>query len=293
MITSNETDFHAFSAAKATRANALLRVAYTPDSDDAVNFYAWEHGRLALEGWQASFERDCIIALNRAAQRGQYDVVSISSAIFPLVAHNYWILSSGNSIGRGYGPVLVAREAVEIDALRGKRIAVGGLVTTGSALASMYCPGAELVEMRYDRIADAVLDGAVDAGVMIHEELLYFGEKGLARVCDLGQCWCDETRLPLPVGLNVVHKRVGRETAHEIASLCRRSLQWGLDHFDEALAFAGQFGRGCTTRHIEMFSNSDTLCMPADAEEALGVMFHRVAKLGLGPSLDHYEVIRG
>jgi 1,4-dihydroxy-6-naphthoate synthase len=189
--------------------------------------------------------------------------------------------------------VLVAREAVRLDELAGKRIAVGGIVTTGSALATMYCPGAELVEMSYHRIADAVLNGEVDAGVMIHEELLYFTQTGLHRVCDLGATWCDETGLPLPVGLNVVHKRVGYSLAGQIDAACRDSLQWGLDHLDEALEFASQFGRGCTRQFVNMFSNSDTLCMPADVERAMPVLFERVASLGLCPRLHDLEVIRG
>ena len=240
-----------------------------------------------------SFDRDSIIALNRSCLSGEYDVAAISSAFYPQIADSYWILSCGTSTGRGYGPVLVAREPVVRHKLAGKKIAVGGIVTTGSALASMYCPGADLVEMRYDRIADAVLDGQVDAGVMIHEELLHFTRTGLHRVCDLGAAWCNETGMPLPVGLNVVHKRVGYSLACQIDAACRDSLQWGLDHLDEALLFASQFGRGCTREFVSMFSNSDTLDMPADVERALPVLFERVAQLGLGPQVHDCEVIRG
>jgi 1,4-dihydroxy-6-naphthoate synthase len=272
--------------------NAVLRVGYTPDSDDVINFYAWEHGRVTLAGWQATFDRDCISSLNRSAEAQLYDVVSISSACYPWIAENYWILAAGSSVGRGYGPVLVAKDPLSIDWLRGKRIAVGGFNTTGAALAKMYCPGAKQIEMRYDQIADAVLTGIVDAGVMIHEELLFFTQKGLSRVCDLGRRWCEETGGPLPVGLNVVHKRVGRGTARAINSTCRKSLRWGLDHRDEALAYAATFGRGCTPQFVGMFSNADTLCMPEDVERALGLVFSRFASLGISPSLTDYEVIR-
>jgi 1,4-dihydroxy-6-naphthoate synthase len=270
-----------------------LKIAYTPDSDDVLNFYAWEHGYIALNDSRASFGRDTIIALNRSCLTGEYDVAAVSAAVYPQIANDYWILSCGTSTGRGYGPVLVAREPVGLRELAGKRIAVGGIVTTGSALATMYCPSAELIEMSYHQIADAVLDGQVDAGVMIHEELLYFTRTGLHRVCDLGATWCDETGLPLPVGLNVVHKRVGHSLARQIDAACRDSLQWGLDHLDEALEFASQFGRGCTRQFVNMFSNSDTLSMPADVERALPVLFERVAGLGLAPRLHDFEVIRG
>ncbi|MBI4579835.1 MAG: ABC transporter substrate-binding protein [Planctomycetes bacterium] len=271
--------------------NASLRVAYTPDSDDAFNYYAWEHGRIELDGWPAEFHRDHIIALNRSAMENRFDVVGVSSASYPLLAERYWVLAVGNSVGRGYGPVLASKHHRTPGELRGKRVAVAGIPTTGGALAAMYCPGAELVEMRYDRIADAVAAGEYDAGVMIHEELLFFPQKGLTRVCDLGAAWCEDTGLPLPVGLNLVHKGLGRGLARRIAGTCRRSLQWGLDHFEEAYAFASRFGRGCSQRHIEMFSNADTLCLPPDVRRAMGLMFQRVADLGLGPRIEHWEII--
>jgi 1,4-dihydroxy-6-naphthoate synthase len=271
----------------------LLKVAYTPDSDDLVNFYAWEQNRVSLDGIEVSFERDAIVALNRSCLHGEYDVAAVSAAFYPRIAADYWILSCGTSVGRGYGPVLVARTSIGPHELAGKRIAVGGFGTTGSALASMYCPGAELMEMPYDRIADAVLDGQVDAGVMIHEELLHFTRTGLHRVCDLGAAWCNEMSLPIPVGLNVVHKRLGYSLARRIDAICRDSLQWGLDHLEEALGFASQFGRGCTPQFVSMFSNGDTLRMPDDVETALPVMFECAARLGLGPRLHAFEVIRG
>ncbi len=268
-----------------------LRVAYTPDSDDAFNYYGWEHGRVRLDGFEAEFQRGHIIALNRLAAAGEAEVVGVSSAFFPQIADRYWILSVGNSIGRGYGPVLAAKRAFSLAELRGRRIAVGGMPTTGGALAAMYCPGAELAEMRYDRIADAILAGEVDAGVMIHEELLYFPEKGLERVCDLGAAWCEDTGLPLPVGLNVVSRALGREAARAVARTCVRSLRWAQAHFEEAFAFAAQFGRGCAQQHIAMFSNEDTACMPADVRAALPILFARVAALGLAPRIEAYEII--
>ena len=275
------------------RAAGLVRVAYTPDSDDAFNYYAWEHGRVCLPGFRARFERNHIIALNRAAEMEAYDLVGVSSARYPALADRYWILAVGNSIGRGYGPVLVSRDFSTLHELRNKRIAVAGIPTTGAALAAMFCPGAAFHELAYDRIADAVAEGAFDAGVMIHEELLFYPERGLRCVCDLGAAWCEDTGLPLPVGLNLVRRSLGREVAGQIAQVCRASLRWGLDHFDEAFAFASQFGRGCSQQHVAMFSNDDTLMLAEDVRQALRVMFDRVAALGLGPRLREIEVIDG
>ncbi len=279
------------SARSRTPQTNLLRVAYTPDSDDAFNYYAWEHGRVQLPGRPATFRRDHIIALNRAAHEEQYDVVGVSSVQYPALADRYWILAVGNSVGRGYGPVLVSRDFDTPEDLRGKSIAVAGIPTTGAALAALFCPEARFTEMQYDRIADAVAAGQFDAGVMIHEELLFFPQKGLRKVCDLGAQWTQETGLPLPVGLNLVRRELGHHLAREIADTCRRSLRWGLDHFDEAFAFASRFGRGCSQQHVAMFSNEDTLCLPDDVRAALRVLFDRVADLGLGPRLPEFEII--
>lgn len=272
--------------------SGALRVGYTPDSDDVFNYYAWEQGHVALAGWQVEFERDHIIALNRAAMRGEFDVVNVSSVIYPSVAEHYRILAVGTSVGRGYGPVLVSKHYRRLDELAGKRIACGGIPTTGALLAMMFCPGsAELTEMRYDAIADAILAGEVDAGVMIHEELVYFPAKGLHAIADLGAKWCQSNRLPLPVGLNLVRRDVGRVTAREIARTCGDSLRWAQAHAEEACAYANGFGRGRAEQFVAMFSNRDTLCMPPDVRRALRVLFEQLGQLAGAPAVEQIEVI--
>ena len=274
---------------------STLRIAYTPDSDDAFNYYALEHGRVKLDAQDCRlvFEREHIIQLNHAARRGELDVVAVSSVAYPALADRYWVLSVGNSIGRGYGPVLVSDRYDSVDQLVGKRVAVAGIPTTGGALAMMYCPGARYIEHPYDQIADGILRGDFDAGVMIHEELLFYPEKGLRRVLDLGAAWCDDTGLPLPVGLNLVNQRLGRDLAERVDRACRESLVYGHEHFDEAFAFASCFGRGCAGDHVAMFSNGDTVRLPDNVRRAMQVMFDRVAALGIGPKLDRFEVIDG
>jgi 1,4-dihydroxy-6-naphthoate synthase len=271
--------------------NRTLNVAHTPDSDDAFNFYAWEHGRIDVGNLRTVFRREHISQLNHAAAAGLHDVVAISSVMYPGVADRYWILATGNSIGRGYGPVLASRRFDSCEQLHGRRIGVAEITTTGGVLALLYCSGAELIPMRYDQIADAVARGELDAGVMIHEELLYFPEKGLHKVCDLGKTWCDDTGLPLPVGLSLVRQSVGRALAQRIVRACRDSLLWAQENYDEAFAYASRFGRGCAADHVAMFSNSDTLCLPGDARRAIRLMCRRVADLGLGPMVDVPQII--
>lgn len=268
-----------------------LDIAYTPDSDDAFNFYAWEHDRIRLPRFEPKFRRSHICTLNHAAAAGLHDVVAVSSVMYPSLANRYFILATGNSIGRGYGPVLASKRFTSCGQLRGKRIGVADISTTGGALALMYCEGATLVPMVYDRIADAVAADELDAGVMIHEELLHFPAKGLSRVCDLGRMWCDDTALPLPVGLNLVRRSLGRDVARDICRTCRDALRWAHAHYDEAFEFASQFGRGCAEQHIAMFSNDDTDTLPADARRSIEVMCERIGAIGLGPAKTTVEII--
>jgi 1,4-dihydroxy-6-naphthoate synthase len=270
-----------------------LSIAYTPDSDDVFNYYGWESGHLKLEEprCEATFDRGHIIGLNRAALQGRYDVIGVSSVAYPQLADDYWIMAVGNSVGRHYGPVLASRDFRSTAGLKGKRIAVAGMPTTGGVLAAMYCEGAELIEERYDLIGDKVARGEYDAGVLIHEELLSVKEKGLTQVCDLGLTWCQDTGLPLPVGLNLVKKSLGRKLAGAIASMCQRSLLWSHAHYHEAFQVASQVGCGHAEDHIRMFSNDDTLYMKDDVRAALGILFERIARLGLGPKLEAYEII--
>ena len=269
-----------------------LRVAYSPDSDDAFNFYAWEYGKVSVDAdVELDFHRAHIIELNHLAQRGEFDVIGISSAFFPRVASDYSILEVGNSVGRDFGPVLVSKDYESINDLAGKRIGVGGHPTTGSCLAVMFAPKFEIVPMRFDQIADAIVDGALDAGVMIHEELLFFPEKGLRLVEDLGKRWLAEIGLPLPVGLNVVRKSLGDDLARKIATTCQESLLWGFENSEETIEYASTFGRGMAREHLARFSNLDTLMMRDDVRRALPVLFARLAAAGLAPPVENFVIV--
>src|SRR6516162_4059817 len=200
-----------------------LRIAYTPDSDDAFYYDALETGQVVLPGYELEFHRQPMSILNRAALHGQYEITAISSILYPQIARHYAILSVGTSVGRGYGPVLVSREPRTLAELAGRPVGVGGIPTTGWFLLRSLCPEAVPIEMPFDRIADAVLAGELEAGVMIHEELLYYPQLGLQRVVDLGAEWCRRNDLPLPVGLNVVRRDLGEEQMEEVCDLIRRS----------------------------------------------------------------------
>ena len=274
-----------------------LTIAYTPDSDDAFYYDALETGRVALPGYRPAFSREPMSVLNRAALRGVYDVTAISSVVYPQVARRYAILSVGSSVGRGYGPVLVSKDERSVEELRGRRVGVPGVPTTGWFLLRCLCPEAIPVEMPFDQIAEAVAAGELEAGVMIHEELLYYPRKGLRCVIDLGAEWCQRYDLPLPVGLNLVRRELGSAAKRRICDAIRRSLEYALDHSEEVLSRVSRFGRGgegqCTEQFVAMFANADSVRMPADVRAALRVLFCQVADLGLSPSVPGIDVIEG
>jgi 1,4-dihydroxy-6-naphthoate synthase len=274
-----------------------LTIACTPDSDDAFYYYALETGRVPLPGFLPEFRREPVGALNKAALAGTHEVTAISSVAYPAIADRYAILSVGTSVGRGYGPVLVSRVRQTLQELRGKRVGVGGVPSTGWFLLYQICPEAIAVPMAFDQIGAAVAAGTLDAGVMIHEELLNYPQLGLHRVVDLGAQWCQDTGLPLPVGLNVARRDLGRPALERICAAIRRSLRYGLDHRAEALAWVGRCGGGapgqCTMRFVEMFANNDSLNMPEDVRAGLRLLFRQVADLGHAAKVPALDIIAG
>jgi 1,4-dihydroxy-6-naphthoate synthase len=274
-----------------------LTIAYTPDSDDAFYYFALETGRVRVPGFRPEFRREPMSLLNRAALEGRYDVTAISSVLYPQVADQYAVLSAGTSVGRGYGPVLVSKAPCRTADLRGRRVGVPGVPTTGWFLLRRLCPEAVAVEMPFDRVGEAVAAGEVDAGVMIHEELLYYPRLGLLRVTDLGAEWCDREGLPLPVGLNVVRRGLGEAAMERVCAAVRRSLRAAQLHRQEALAWVSRFGRGaegqCTVPFVEMFANADSERMPTDARRALAVLLEQVAEMGIGPALPRIDIVEG
>jgi 1,4-dihydroxy-6-naphthoate synthase len=277
-----------------------LRIAYTPDSDDAFYYDALETGEVSLPGYELEFHRQPLSILNRAAREGFHEITAISSVVYPQIAERYAILSVGTSVGRGYGPVLVSREPLALEDLAGLRVGVGGIPTTGWFLLRHFCPKALPIEMPFDRIADAVATGELEAGVMIHEELLYYPQLGLHRVVDLGAEWCRRNDLPLPVGLNVIRRDLGIPAMQRICTAIRRSLLHGLEHPGETLGRVCRFGRGaegrCTNQFVAMFANEDSVCMPSDVRQGLRVLLGQVADLGLCdrvPDIDIISEVRG
>ena len=273
---------------------ALLTIAYTPDSHGAFNYFAMETGETRLPGFLPEFHRRAISDLNRAALNGVYDVTAISAVQYPAVAHRYAILGVGTCVGRGYGPVLAGKHVVAMAELRGRKVGVGGLSTTGCFLLRTFCPEAIPVEMPVNGIGPAVAAGDLDAGVMIHEEMLAYPRLGLQRIADLGAEWHRRCGLPLPVGLNLIRRTVQRETMTSVAAAVRRSLEYGLRHQDEAFAWLVKCGHAspCTKEFVAMFANTDAMQLQDDVRLGLTALVRQAAERS-GAEIPPLDIVDG
>jgi 1,4-dihydroxy-6-naphthoate synthase len=273
-----------------------LRVGHSPDPDDAFMFYALAREVEGLEGLRVEHVLEDIESLNRRALTGELEVTAVSAAAYPEVADRYWIMRTGASMGRGYGPVLVAREPHDPASLEGLRVAVPGRRTTANLLLSLYCGPLEREVVPFDRIPEEVRAGRFDLGLLIHEGQLTYGAMGLEKVLDFGELWAAETGgLPLPLGLDLVRRDLGRETAERISATLRRSIEHALAHEEDALAYALEFGRGIGReigrRFVRMYVNEDTLDMGEEGLAALRHLYGRAKERGLLEEIPPLELV--
>lgn len=271
----------------ATVCPRTLRACHTPDPDDAFAWWAIATGRLALPGTRIEVDARPIQQINEACLAGELDIAAISSAAYPLLAERYAILDSGASVGRGYGPALATRDLAALGDVRSATIAVPGDLTTGALLLRLFFPGVRTVAMPFDAIAPALLAGEVQAGVLIHEELLNWEARGLRRLLCLGAEWQRRTGLPIPVGLNVIRRDLGRAAMAAVSRLVRRSMEEADRRPEEAMAHAMRHSRearrGIGARFVRMFANADTLHLDTDCLRALRLLFEMAHGAGLLP----------
>jgi 1,4-dihydroxy-6-naphthoate synthase len=238
---------------QATTKTMEIKLAHSPDSDDAFMFYALATNRVKVPGLKFTHVLSDIETLNQAADREVYDVTAISFSAYAYLHDKYVLLDCGASFGEGYGPIVVASKPIKREDLAGIRIGVPGLRTTAYLTLRLYEPNFEAVPIPFDQILGAVHDGTVDAGLLIHEGQLTFPGLGLHRVVDLGQWWLDTTKLPLPLGGNVVRRALGAEAGRQISRAIRESVAYGLEHREEALSYAMEFARDLDTELADKF----------------------------------------
>jgi 1,4-dihydroxy-6-naphthoate synthase len=266
-----------------------ITIAHSPDSDDAFMFYALATNRVRSPGIRYTHTLCDIETLNRMAREGDgyYDVTAISFHAYPYIQEKYALLPSGGSVGEGYGPMIVAKRPFTENEIRNKRIAVPGTLTTAYLALRLYAPDVETEVVPFDQIIPQVLSGKYEAGLIIHEGQLTFDKSGLHRIVDMGKWWQKQTGLPLPLGGNAIRRSLGPALMSTISSALRQSIQYALDHREEALAYAMQFARDLDNqtadRFVGMYVNERTLDYGPDGREAVRQLLHMGYQAGVIP----------
>jgi 1,4-dihydroxy-6-naphthoate synthase len=269
-----------------------ISLAYSVDADDAFMFYALREGRIDAEGLTFSHHRDHTAALNRLAAEGEADVVAVSLGAYPTFAGAYQLLPHGASVGRGFGPVVVARRPMTPAELAGARVGIPGRTTTAWMVLRLIAPAANGIEIPifpFARIFEALEAREVDAALLIHEGRLIYPQRGLHKVVDLGEWWEAEAKLPLPLGVNVIRRALGPATVSRVSRVLRASIAWALAHRDEIIAALAEEDRGekalsqpeLIDHYLNLYANHDTASIADDARRAVDVLFERARRAGL------------
>lgn len=270
--------------------------AHSPDSDDAFMFYGLATKRVRSNLVNFRHVLEDIESLNKKATQGQYELTAISYHAYPYVADKYVLLSSGSSVGDGYGPIVVSSRFMQPEELKGKRIAIPGTMTTAFLTLKLFQPDFEPVIIPFDKILDAVKSQQVDGGLVIHEGQLTYGFGGLHNIVDLGKWFKATYQLPLPLGANAIRRNLPANVQAECSKLMRESIQYSLDHREEALNYAMQFARDLdphlADQFVGMYVNHDTVdggeVIPRAAQKLLDLGF----EAGLIPHKIQVEVVR-
>ena len=275
-----------------------IRVAHSPDSDDAFMFYALAEGKIDTGDLRYVHELSDIESLNQRARQAELEVTAVSIHAYAYLWRDYALLGSGSSMGDGYGPRLVATRARPSDpraALRGLRVGVPGKLTTAYLALQLYQPDVVAVVIPFDQIEDAVHRGDVDVGLLIHEGQLTYADTGLHLWADLGAWWLEDTGLPLPLGGNAVRRNLGRAVIDQIARDLRASIVYALEHRAPALAHAKQFNRGIgderTDAFVGMYVNDWTVDYGPRGREAVQTLLDRGHAAGIIPERVAVEFI--
>jgi 1,4-dihydroxy-6-naphthoate synthase len=274
----------------------VVRVGHSPDPDDAFMFYGLASGKVKLDGIRIEHMLEDIQSLNERALRAELEVTAISAHTYPSVADRYWIMTTGASMGEGYGPVIVSRKFRSLEELRGKTVGTPGPLTTATLLFQTFTEGISHIDMKFDAIMDAVDRGTVDAGLLIHEGQITYESLGYHKVLDFGELWEGITGgLPLPLGLDVVRKDLGLDLAHRLSNGLRESIAYGYEHQDESVPYALQWGRGIDKalgeRFVKMYVSELTIDMGEKGRKGLEFLFAEGTRRGLIPPVGRIDCV--
>ena len=276
----------------------LIRVGHSPDPDDAFMFYALAKEKIPMRGFEVRHVIEDIETLNQRALRQELEVTAVSCHAYAYLADQYVVMRSGASVGNQYGPILVAkknREPGTESNIRGKRIAIPGKLTTAYLALQLFEKNFQPVFIPFDQILEAVAQGKVDLGLVIHEGQITYEEQGFEKILDLGQWWYEKTKRPLPLGVDVIRRDLGKSTIETFAALFKESIQYALDHRKEALEYALEFGRGITEnlgdRFVGMYVNEDTVELSKESQEGFQLLLQEGYKNRLLPKLVEVEFV--
>jgi 1,4-dihydroxy-6-naphthoate synthase len=262
-----------------------LSLGYSTCPNDTLAFYALSHGKVGRGGPEYSIEMADVEQLNQKARQGILDITKLSFAALGNLLDSYGLLRSGAALGRGCGPLIVARAGIGLDALSKRPVAVPGLWTTAAMLLGLYAGPIEMAPMGFETIMPALRRGDVDIGVIIHEGRFTYGEYGLDCLLDLGDWWEAETGMPIPLGCIAARRDLAEGTIRKIEDAIRSSVVYGLENREEAMGYVTRHAQEMTPsvidRHIDLYVNSFTVDLGAEGEKAVETLFGMAARKGL------------
>jgi len=267
-----------------------ISVGHTPDSDDAFMFYAMFTGKITSPDFTVKQVIEDIEKLNRKAVNPILDVTAVSVHACAYIP-NYTILRSGGSFGIGYGPILTAKKQMTIEQVKNSKIAIPGKLTSAFLLLQLMIGKFEFVEMNFSDIPKAVMNEDVDVGLVIHETQLSYQQEGNFKILDLGEWWNKTSNgLPVPLGINVMKSSLGKETIHKFGKYLQESIEYGIEHFNDAMDYAMQYGRGkprdLIEKFVKMYVNDITVNMGVNGEKSIQQLFNMAFKKRLVPEFD-------
>ncbi|MCU1286879.1 MAG: hypothetical protein JWO13_3229 [Acidobacteriales bacterium] len=274
-----------------------ITVAHSPDSDDAFMFYGLATNKIRTPGLRFTHTLCDIETLNRMALdgNGTYDVSAISFHAYPYIQEKYALLSSGGSVGDGYGPMIVSPRALTLDEVKTKVIAVPGKLTTAYLALKLFAPHIETEVVPFDQIIPQILEGKYEAGLIIHEGQLSYGQSGLQKILDCGKWWRDMTGLPLPLGGNAIRRDLGPELMRSVGQALKESIEYALANRDEALEYAMQFARdldrSTANQFVGMYVNDRTVDYGDDGKEAVRRLLDMGFRAGIIPHQAKVEFV--
>jgi len=259
-------------------------------------FYGLSSGKVKLEGIKIEHFLEDIQSLNQRAMKGEIEVTAISAHTYPYVTDKYWIMTTGASMGEGYGPVLVSKKYSSLAELKGKRVATPGKLTTATLIFKIFTDGIEHVDVPFDQIMDRVESGEFDAGLLIHEGQVTYADQGFKKILDFGELWREKYgNLPLPLGLDVVRKDLGEELARKLSRGLKESIHFGYTHQNDSIPYALQYGRGIDeqlgSRFVKMYVSELTIDMGERGKKALEILFQLGAERQFIPPVDAFPLL--